>query len=78
MVNNSVDNLKRYLNDFDILKYKGIEEEYWNNREIASKNIDKNDENEIGDLNKRINRLKIEEITFGREDEEITKKINKS
>ena len=78
MVNNSVDNLKRYLNDFDILKYKGIEEEYWNNREIASKNIDKNDENEIGDLNKRINRLKIEEITFGREDEEITKKMNKS
>ena len=34
--------------------------------------------NEIEDLNRRINCLKIEERKFGRGDEEIAKKMNKS
>ena len=72
MVNDRVDHLKWYSNDLDILEYKDDEEEYWNNREITSKNLDENDEDEIGDLNKRINCLKIERNKFERE--EITKK----
>ena len=55
--------LKWYLNDLDILEY---EED-----EVASQNLARNGENEIGDLNKRINCLKIEERKSRREDEKI-------
>ena len=56
MVNDHGHHLKGYLNDLDILKYEKNEEEYWNNREITSNNLAKNDKEEIEDLNKRINR----------------------
>ena len=60
--NDRVDNLKLYLNDLDILKCEEDGEEYWNNRKIALKHKTKNDEDEIGDLNRRrINCLKIKE-----------------
>ena len=39
------------MNDIDILEYKKGEEQYWNNCEIASKHVAKDDENEIEDLN---------------------------
>ena len=42
--------------------------------EVASKYLDENGEDEIGDLNKRINHLKIEERQCGRENEEINLK----
>ena len=60
---------KWYLSDLDILKYeKG---------KVTSNNLTKNGEDEIGDLNRRINHLKKEEKeiwkriwrNMGREDE---------
>ena len=61
MVNNCVDHLKGYLNDFDILEYEEVEEKYWNNSEIASKDLAENDDvDKIRDLNKGVNHLKIE------------------
>ena len=51
--------LEWYLNDFDILKY--------DEDDVASKNLVENDEDEIWDFIKRINRLKIEERNSGRE-----------
>ena len=59
IVSDRVDHLKWYLNNLDILEYKEDEEEYRNNCEIALKNLAKNDEEEMGDLKRRINRLKI-------------------
>ena len=47
----------------DILEYE--------KDEIASKNLTENGENEIGNLNRKINCLKIYERKFGRGDEEI-------
>ena len=61
MINDHVDHLKWYWNELDILEYEKDKEEYWNNREIALKNLAENDKEEIGDLNRRINCLKIEE-----------------
>ena len=73
-----VDHLKWILNDLNILEYKKGEEEYWNNHEIVS-NLAENDEHEIRELNKRIDRLKIEEKNLEEEmkksrKEKITKK----
>ena len=57
------------LNDLDILEYEGDEEEYWNNHEIISNHLVENDEDEIRDLNRKINHLKIEERKSRRGDE---------
>ena len=54
---------KWYLNDLDILKY---EED-----EVASKNLVEDYEDEIWDLKRRRNSLKIEEIKYGRGDKEV-------
>ena len=53
MVNNHLDHVKMIFNlsDLDILKYE--------KQEVVSKNFVKNAEDEIGDQNRRINRLKI-------------------
>ena len=56
---------KWYVNDFDILKYED---------EVDSKNIDENDEDERGNLNRRINRLKIEGKKIWKGRWKITKK----
>ena len=61
---------KWYLNDLDILKY---EED-----EVASKNLAENGEDEIRDLNRRINCLKIEERKSRRGDKKnLEEKMNK-
>ena len=59
-----------------ILKYKEDEQEYWNNCEIALKTLAENDEEQIGDLNWRINRLKMKEIKSKRGNEKIWKRRN--
>ena len=58
--------LKGYLDNLDILRY---EED-----KVALKNIAENDEDKIRDLNRRISRWQIEEIKYGRGDEEIWKR----
>ena len=67
-INDRVDHLKWYRNDLDIFEYEKDEKEYWNNHEIDSKNLVENDEEEIEDLNRRINHLKIKEKKSGRGD----------
>ena len=65
IVNNRIDHLRQYLNDLNILEYEEDDEEYWNNCELPIKNLVENDEDEIENLNRRINCIKIKE----REDE---------
>ena len=52
---------KWYLDYLDIL-------ELYEEDEVTWKNFVENDEDEIGDLNRKINRLKIEEIKSRRGD----------
>ena len=54
---------KWYLDDLDILEYE--------KDELASKNLAESSENEIGDSNRRMNCLKIEERKSERKDEKI-------
>ena len=63
--------LRMIFKRLDILEYKEYEAEYWNNRDIQ-----RIDEEEIWDLNIRINRIKIEKIKSekGDEKEKIAKK----
>ena len=66
--NDCVDN---YLNVFDIFEYEKDKEEYWNNREIASKHLVENNGDEIWGLNTRIKPFKNRRKKFWkkREDE---------
>ena len=66
MANDRLDHVKMILNDLDILEY---EED-----EVVSQNLAKNGKDEIGDLNRRINLLKINERKSRRVDEEIWKR----
>ena len=54
---------KWYLDDLDILEYE--------KNEVASKNVAENSKDEIGNLNRKMNHLKIEDRKSRRVDEEI-------
>ena len=64
--------LKWYLDYLDVLKYE--------KDEVASRNLIENGENEIGDLNRRINRLKIVKKNLEEEMKKFEKRrsMNKS